>query len=389
MKNIKIIVPAIIVAAFVFFLYTDMSRTKEISKIETQLNELRLESNEVKQSFVANNNALKKLTFEQNMDTVVLANKAFKTVMSNYLDTLATLDYERLYSLYKVLKSKNELLSNIVEDMKTDSTDLKNSNIWAKNAYETYIKNKKNLSAADRSYIQHIFDVTIDSSQADIKDFKYITTIQNTGMLNKHLKKIYLTKISLAKLNSELQHNDIRNEINKVIKYTYEVAEDLRVEREAIMKRLLYIALIILVLAIVIYAKELKDAKELEKAQTELKEFFDALNESAIVSKSDLTGKITYINDKFCEISGYSREELMGKPHSIIRHPSMEASAFKELWDTIQADKIFKGIIKNRKKDGGMYIVDTTVIPIHNKEGEIVEYLSVRHDLTHTIHMVL
>lgn len=113
-----------------------------------------------------------------------------------------------------------------------------------------------------------------------------------------------------------------------------------------------------------------------------LAEYKKAVDISNIVSKTNPKGVITYVNDKFCEISGYTRDELIGKPHNIIRHPDMPREAFKTLWDTIKAKKSWSGVVTNMKKDGGQYIVDTTVIPILDVDGDVVEYIAIRHDIT-------
>lgn len=113
-----------------------------------------------------------------------------------------------------------------------------------------------------------------------------------------------------------------------------------------------------------------------------LSEYKKAVDLSNIVSKTNPKGVITYVNDKFCEISGYTREELIGKPHNIIRHPDMSREAFKELWDTIKAKKSWNGVVTNMRKDGSQYIVDTTVVPILDVDGDIVEYIAIRHDIT-------
>ncbi len=113
-----------------------------------------------------------------------------------------------------------------------------------------------------------------------------------------------------------------------------------------------------------------------------LAEYKKAVDLSNIVSKTNPKGVITYVNDKFCEISGYTRDDLIGKPHNIIRHPDMPREAFKELWDTIKAKKSWNGIVTNMKKDGSQYIVDTTIIPILDVDGDVVEYIAVRHDIT-------
>ena len=113
-----------------------------------------------------------------------------------------------------------------------------------------------------------------------------------------------------------------------------------------------------------------------------LMEYKKAVDLSNIVSKTNPKGVITYVNDKFCEISGYTRDELIGQPHNIIRHPDMPRAAFKDLWDTIKAKKSWTGVVTNMKKDGGQYIVDTTVIPILDVDGDVVEYIAIRHDIT-------
>lgn len=113
-----------------------------------------------------------------------------------------------------------------------------------------------------------------------------------------------------------------------------------------------------------------------------LEEYKMAIDESSLVSKTDLKGIITYANDAFVKISGYTRDELIGKPHNIVRHPDMPAETFKELWETIQNKKVWKGIIKNRKKNGDSYYVQSTIVPIVDADDDIVEYIAIRTDVT-------
>jgi len=107
-----------------------------------------------------------------------------------------------------------------------------------------------------------------------------------------------------------------------------------------------------------------------------------AIDNSSIVSKTNLKGTITYVNKVFCDVSGYTREELLGRSHNIIRHPDMPKSAFEDMWKTIKAKKVWKGKVENRAKDGSSYIVNATVLPILNRYGKIIEYIAVRHDIT-------
>lgn len=96
-----------------------------------------------------------------------------------------------------------------------------------------------------------------------------------------------------------------------------------------------------------------------------------------IVSETDSKGNILYANDDFCKIAGYSKEELIGKPHNMVRHPDMPKVAFKDLWETIQRGEIWNGIVKNSTKSGGFYWVNATAFPSKDKEGNL-RFISVR-----------
>jgi PAS domain S-box-containing protein len=96
-----------------------------------------------------------------------------------------------------------------------------------------------------------------------------------------------------------------------------------------------------------------------------------------IVSTTNKQGIITHVNQSFIEMSGYSEDELIGMPHSILRHPDMPAVAFKDLWDTVNEGEKWQGFVKNLRKDGGYYWVKATVIP-NIRHGQVVGYTSVR-----------
>ncbi|RMF51706.1 MAG: PAS domain S-box protein, partial [Bacteroidetes bacterium] len=122
--------------------------------------------------------------------------------------------------------------------------------------------------------------------------------------------------------------------------------------------------------------------EKLEALEREQRDRKALLDRFALVSETDTRGVITYANSKFCEVSGYSLEELIGKPHNIIRHPDMPKDVFKELWDTIKAGKIWQGEVKNRRKDGSHYWVLATVGPLLDAEGYPYRYVSMRVDIT-------
>ncbi len=121
---------------------------------------------------------------------------------------------------------------------------------------------------------------------------------------------------------------------------------------------------------------------ELKKKNNEMNAQLDVMNASALVSKTDLRGIITYVNDLFCQVSGYSREELIGRSHNIIRHPDMPKPAFEDLWDTVKSGKIWSAKVKNRTKGGDSYWVDAHVGPIRDKDNKIAEYIAIRYLIT-------
>ncbi|MBD3841041.1 MAG: PAS domain-containing protein [Campylobacterales bacterium] len=96
-----------------------------------------------------------------------------------------------------------------------------------------------------------------------------------------------------------------------------------------------------------------------------------------LVSETDSKGVISFANDDFCKIAGYSLEELIGQPHNMVRHPDMPKAAFKSLWDTVQSGQIWTGYVKNATKDGGYYWVFATVYPFETCDGK-KGYLSCR-----------
>lgn len=112
------------------------------------------------------------------------------------------------------------------------------------------------------------------------------------------------------------------------------------------------------------------------------KQFTDLVDKSSIISKTDKNGIITYVNENFCKTSEYSKEELIGKTHNLVKHPDNPNEVYKDLWNTIRNKKIeWSGVIKNISKSGKTYYIKTTIKPILDINGEILEYVSVRSNV--------
>ncbi|MEA3499391.1 MAG: PAS domain-containing sensor histidine kinase [Campylobacterota bacterium] len=126
--------------------------------------------------------------------------------------------------------------------------------------------------------------------------------------------------------------------------------------------------------------KYTKTIQEMDKSLNVSKHLID---ENIIMSTTDLKGIITNASTAFCEISGYTLEELKGQPHNIVRHPDMPKKVFEHLWDTISKGKVWRGEVKNLRKDKNIYWVDATIAPEYDKNNNHIGYSAIRHDITY------
>jgi len=130
--------------------------------------------------------------------------------------------------------------------------------------------------------------------------------------------------------------------------------------------------------------KSMVDEKtaDIEKQKNKLQKLLTTLDKNVITSETNEKGIITYASDAFFKISGFSKDELIGQSHKLMRHPDMKKEVYDDLWQTIKSGKIWRGEIKNRKKDGNFYWVKAIITPKTNESGEIVGYTAIRYDIT-------
>jgi len=149
---------------------------------------------------------------------------------------------------------------------------------------------------------------------------------------------------------------------------------------------LIGILIILSIISALFVSKKIRKIELSRKEQMNMLEQYKLiLDKSSVVSKADLNGKITYVNEAFSNISGYSKKEAVGKEHKIVRHPESPKSQFRSLWKKIQNGKVWKGIIKNINKNGESYYNSTTIVPIRDADGNIIEYISAGTDVSELI----
>jgi len=171
-------------------------------------------------------------------------------------------------------------------------------------------------------------------------------------------------------------------------KHNFDIIENTLNERiiEA-QEHLLIVALILSLTIAIIFWLGYRISESIQWHIKLLDEYKNAVDRSSIVSKTDRKGHITYTNDQFCAISGYSREELLGSTHNIVRHKDMPKETFKEMWKTIMHGNPWHGVVKNQTKSGSYYWVDVTINPILDHQGKIEEFIAIRSDITKTIQL--
>ncbi len=309
-------------------------------------------------------NLIQEIAIHSNAKTIVLTDKEDIQVRENLFHS-GVLDYIVMGNDFSFVINSIEHTIRAIEGNVGSSILLINDSISIYKQIEKILqmRNYKVLTASSADECYHIFKknnintIILDIDFSKNNGFNLLKEIKDKKELC-HIPVIIVSK----ERNPELLRSSLRSGASDFIAKPFNVEE--------------------LTLKIGLAVQTNKNFTEVLCTKKILDEYKDAIDDSAFVSKTNLKGIITYVNDMFCEISGYTRDELLGSHHNIVRHPDMDSSIFTEMWKTIQSKKIWKGIIKNKKKDGSSYYVKSVIHPIVSADGNIIEYIAIRTDIT-------
>lgn len=190
-------------------------------------------------------------------------------------------------------------------------------------------------------------------------------------------------KLSMASLKSEPLLNSVINSLLQAIpEEQHQKIENswsfVKYQEEVDYSTVILVGIFFIsVILIVLYKNQ-----SIRKINQKMEEYIHIVDENVLTSSTDLHGNIIYVSQAFCKVSGYEKEDLLGKNHNIIRHPDMPKELFVDLWETITSNQTWQGEIKNKKSDGGFYWVHATITPTFDYAGKKVGYTAIRHDIS-------
>ena len=239
--------------------------------------------------------------------------------------------------------------------------------------------NFTNLIAVQNQHEQLFFEYASEEILQYYNAIVRITLFKDVKILEQELiKKEFLHENISAKYWYNLMTDklDALDSIAKYIKARTTLKIDKKIEEA---QRLFVLVVFLTIVSLLIFIYMIIIFLRLAKEEQRLRVVMDKY---IISSVTDTKGKILDVSEAFCKISGYTKEELIGQPHKIVRHPDMSPTIFKELWSKIQKGDSWSGKVKNRKKDGGFYWVYANIEPLYNTKGIIDSYISIRLDIT-------
>lgn len=265
-----------------------------------------------------------------------------------------------------------------------------NSNI-GNSKRDLYIEQNK-LVILSTQEIEAIVTSLIDYEDTRVLKSVLVQTIIELNNLREHENLLSFLDRDNEELQEHIENSnnllDLAHLLNEktmeISKMSY-LHRQVDLESKILFDNFVLLFIIFLITVIFIYFEVVFSSNK--KKENELLKLNEILDKLVIYSKTDRNGIITYASEAIEKISGYSKEELIGHSHNILRHEDMQAALFENLWATILKNKIWTGEVKNRAKDGSSYWVDTTVIPELNDSGDIIGYISYRVDITHSKEM--
>ena len=385
-KSIKFIVVilAIFLAGMLVYGFYLRSKDAHLSKIQLF----------VEQNFIENKNITVELNsvYRSTITNYTQLSQSYESALIgiNNLELLC-LDDNLIQNIQKLLLKKIEL----IESIKKTNTLINNSLDYNKRYIVTFFEDVEVLNNDKLKFLRKLARRMVDISY-EIKQGNHL-------ILNKYkktlvrLKKILLDEkigenrdqfylLGLEVYNNTIgmlkdieEFNNLENQLNKLYiqKRTNIASERDNLENQGMIVQIAILVLII-VLILLIY-KLLTIEQEYKNEQKRLHEFIDKY---VIYSTTDLKGIITNVSSAFCEISGYTKEEVIGKAHNILRHPATPKRVFSDLWSTILLKKIWRGTMQNCKKDNTSYWVDIVIEPIFDQDNIIQSFIAVSVDIT-------
>ncbi len=262
---------------------------------------------------------------------------------------------------------------------------LKDTIKYTQNLKLLYVEDNVQSRESTLLILEDFFDeiVVVHNGEAGLHEFK-------TNKISEKIKNfdLIITDINMPKLNGLQMIEKIRKidiNISILVLSAYNESDffldSIKQGVDGYLLKPINVEQFLSILGKVVEKRKLKD--EAERNLHFLHQYQELTDKSAIVSKTDLQGIITYANDEFCKISEYTRDELIAANHNIVRHPDNSSSIYKVLWETIKDNKqIWHGVLKNISKNGKIYYVKSTIKPILDENNNILEFIALRDDIT-------
>jgi len=355
----------------------------------------------------------------QSFDDIVKNTKQFNSILDqvrSHVNQNDIMHHNEFKNIYHKLHNDYQFSQEYVERYKSWSSLAVNSTrlIYDVQEHIQHLINVNKLGGKKNILVGLLDDITrmvaflnYDGlSEVDVirKKMKMIIEITSTNTellkeirrLEKHVEILfegYEVMQALKEENKSLKINQTIESLHTVL------LDDFKSQDRENYKNIFISNILIIVLFVILFITNKKESRlhykvckmnyelednvnELEAVNKSMAMLMDKLDKNVISSKTDEKGIITYASQAFCEISGYTRDELLGKPHNIVRHPDMPKEVYKEIWSTIQNGKEWSGEIKNLTKDKGYYWVEVTISPEFGESGEITGYSAIRHEIT-------